>query len=183
MTRLSDLLRTLAPAWRRVIAPRRAGAAAPKARRGATSELISPGRTGPTATVQVDPRRVGPVRTSYAPVTDGDPDPGEVVWTWVPFEEHDGRGKDRPVLVVAAVPAGSVLAVQLTSRDHDGDPDFVAVGSGGWDSEGRPSWVNLSRVLRVFPAGMRRESIGLERIAFDKVVHRLDAWYGWDRTP
>lgn len=182
MTRLPDLLRGLAPAWRRVVAPRRAAAAVRENRRSAPSEPDSPGRSGPTATVQVDPRRVGPVRTGYAPVSDGDPDPGEVVWTWVPFEEHDGRGKDRPVLVVAAEAAGSVLVVQLTSRNHDGDPDFVAVGAGGWDGEGRPSWVNLSRVLRVFPAGMRRESIGLDRAAFDRVIHRLDAWYGWDRT-
>ncbi|GAB5080487.1 hypothetical protein ARTHROSP310_36360 [Arthrobacter sp. AD-310] len=27
---------------------------------------------------------------------DGEPDPGEVVWTWVPYQEDHGRGKDRP---------------------------------------------------------------------------------------
>ncbi|MGW2658988.1 type II toxin-antitoxin system PemK/MazF family toxin, partial [Streptomyces sp. NPDC001478] len=56
-----------------------------------------PGRTGSSATTEADPQAVGPVRTSYAPDRDGDPDPGEIVWTWVPFEENDGRGKDRPV--------------------------------------------------------------------------------------
>ncbi|MDT7590021.1 MAG: hypothetical protein QOE32_7571, partial [Pseudonocardiales bacterium] len=39
-------------------------------------------------------------RIAYAPNPDGGADPGEVVWAWVPFEEHDGRGKDRPLLVV-----------------------------------------------------------------------------------
>src|SRR5690349_25068137 len=39
-------------------------------------------------------------RVAYAPDLDGAADPGEIVWTWVPFEEDDGRGKDRPVLVV-----------------------------------------------------------------------------------
>jgi hypothetical protein len=29
----------------------------------------------------------------------------------VPYEENDVRGKDRPVLVVAREPAGTVLAV------------------------------------------------------------------------
>ena len=58
-------------------------------------------KRGPDATVEVDPHRIGPVRTSYSPQTDGAPDPGEIVWTWVPCEENDGRGKDRPVLVVA----------------------------------------------------------------------------------
>ncbi len=36
----------------------------------------------------------------YAPDLDGAADPGEIVWAWVPFEEGDGRGKDRPLLVV-----------------------------------------------------------------------------------
>ena len=69
-----------------------------------------PGRNGPTATTEADPRDAGPVRTSYAPDRDGDPDPGEIVWTWVPFEENDGRGKDRPVLVVAREAGGTLLA-------------------------------------------------------------------------
>ena len=90
---------------------------------------------------------------SYSPRTDGAPDPGEVVWTWVPYEENDGRGKDRLVPVVAVESAGSYLAVQLTSKDHDGEGDFVPVGAGGWDGEHRPSWVNLDRVIRVREGG------------------------------
>ena len=43
----------------------------------------------------------GVVRPVYAPDPDGDPDPGEIVWTWVPFEDDPSQGKDRPVLVVA----------------------------------------------------------------------------------
>jgi hypothetical protein len=62
--------------------------------------------------VEVDPLRVGAVPMSYSPQTDGAPDPGEVVWTWVPFEENDGRGKDRPVLVVAVESAGTYRAVR-----------------------------------------------------------------------
>ena len=70
-------------------------------RRAGPRRCPSPG-SGPSATVEIDPRRIGAVRMTYSPSTDGAPDPGEVVWTWVPFEERDGRGKDRPVLVVAA---------------------------------------------------------------------------------
>ncbi|MBX9364378.1 type II toxin-antitoxin system PemK/MazF family toxin, partial [Streptomyces sp. WAC04114] len=77
-----------------------------------------PGRHGPSATVQADPREVGRVRTEYSPAHDGDPDPGEIVWTWVPYEENDGRGKDRPVLVVAREPGGTFLAVRLSSKRH-----------------------------------------------------------------
>ena len=35
----------------------------------------------------------------YAPDLDGDADPGEVVWAWVPYEEDPTQVKDRPVLV------------------------------------------------------------------------------------
>ena len=53
---------------------------------------------------------------AYAPELDGQADPGEIVWTWVPYEENDGRGKDRPVLVVARERGGTLLAVQLSSK-------------------------------------------------------------------
>ena len=36
------------------------------------------------------------VRVEYTPEMDGDADPGEVVWAWVPYEEDPNRGKDRP---------------------------------------------------------------------------------------
>ncbi|MER5897183.1 type II toxin-antitoxin system PemK/MazF family toxin [Streptomyces sp. NPDC001876] len=138
-----------------------------------------PGRSGPAATSEADPRDVGPVRTSYAPDRDGDPDPGEIVWTWVPFEENDGRGKDRPVLVVAREQEGTLLAVQLSSKQHDRDHEWVALGAGPWDSSGRPSWVDLDRVLRVDEDGMRREACALDRDRFDLVVVRLRERYGW----
>jgi hypothetical protein len=151
----------------------------PAARSSSSDAEVLPGESGPDATVEVDPHRVGPVRMSYSPQADRAPDPGEVVWTWVPFEENDGRGKDRPVLVVAAEPAGTYLAVQLTSKDHDGEGDFVPVGAGGWDGEHRPSWVNLDRVIRVHEGGMRREAATLPREPFEQVTDRLQQRYGW----
>ncbi|MFE7615805.1 type II toxin-antitoxin system PemK/MazF family toxin [Streptomyces sp. NPDC057496] len=138
-----------------------------------------PGRAGPAATREADPLDVGPVRTSYAPDRDGDPDPGEIVWTWVPFEEGDGRGKDRPVLVVAREEAGTLLAVQLSSKQHDRDHEWVALGAGPWDGSGRPSWADLDRVLRVHEDGMRREACALDRNRFDLVAGRLRERYGW----
>ena len=115
---------------------------------------------------------------SYSPSTDGDPDPGEIVWTWVPYEENDGRGKDRPVLVVAAEVGGTLLAVQLTSKSHQG-ADFVPVGAGAWDGEHRPSWVRIDRVLRVHDGGMRREAAALDRKHYDEVATALQVRYGW----
>ncbi|MFD7256272.1 type II toxin-antitoxin system PemK/MazF family toxin [Streptomyces sp. NPDC059874] len=139
-----------------------------------------PGRDGADATVEADPHAIGPVRTEYAPDKDGDPDPGEIVWTWVPYEENDGRGKDRPVLVVAREAGGrTLLAVQLSSKRHDGDREWVPIGTGPWDSAGRESWVDVDRVLRVYETGMRREACALDRGRFELVVDRLRERYGW----
>ncbi|HEX4829871.1 MAG TPA: type II toxin-antitoxin system PemK/MazF family toxin [Trebonia sp.] len=139
----------------------------------------SPGERGRHATVEVDPHRVRAVKMAYSPRADRAPDPGEIVWTWVPFEENDGRGKDRPVLIVAAERAGTYLAVQLTSKDHDGEGDFVPVGAGAWDGGHRPSWVNLDRVVRVRQGGMRREAAALPREPFERVAGELRQRYGW----
>ncbi|MEU6390586.1 type II toxin-antitoxin system PemK/MazF family toxin [Streptomyces sp. NPDC046939] len=140
----------------------------------------NPGRHGATATVEADPCEVGRVRTAYAPERDGDPDPGEIVWTWVPYEENDGRGKDRPVLIFAREAAGTLLAVQLSSKRHDDDREWVAIGAGPWDRGGRDSWVDVDRVLRVHERGMRREACALDRDRFDLVVLRLRERYGWN---
>ena len=139
----------------------------------------SPGRSGPNRTVEVDPSKVGPVRMSYSPIRDGNPDPGEIVWTWVPFEEDDGQGKDRPVLVVAAEKSGTLLVVQLTSKKHEGRSDFISVGAGAWDGQHRESFVNLDRVLRVHPGGMRREAAALDRAPFQQVTQQLQTRYNW----
>lgn len=144
-----------------------------------STEALSPGQGGPSATIEVDPRKLRGVRLAYAPSRDGEPDPGEVVWTWVPYEENDGRGKDRPVVIVAASGAGDYLAVQLTSKAHDVDHDFVALGDGAWDAEGRPSWARIDRVFRVRAGGMRREAASLDAKRYGLVAAALDARYGW----
>ncbi len=59
----------------------------------------------------------------------------------------------------------------LSSQDHHrDDPNWVSIGSGGWDHEGRVSWVRLDRVLDVPEEGIRREGAILEREVFDVVA-------------
>ena len=118
-------------------------------------------------------------RIAYAPDRDGAADPGEVVWAWVPFEEGDGRGKDRPMLVVGK-DGGGLLGLMLSSQhDRADDRDWVSVGSGAWDREGRESFVRLDRVLEVAEHGIRREGAVLPRDRFDRVAELLRERYGW----
>jgi hypothetical protein len=122
----------------------------------------------------------GPFPIEYAPVDDDRPDPGEVVWAWVPFEEDHTQGKDRPVLVVGHDGAW-LLALMLTSKDHDRDAvheahrgrHWMDVGAGAWDASRRPSEVRLDRVLRLDPATVRREGAALEPELFRSVAEAL----------
>jgi hypothetical protein len=115
--------------------------------------------------------------SSYSPDLDGLPDPGEVVWTWVPYEDDPAQGKDRPVVVLGRDGA-TLLCLQLTSQDHDIDEEqearwgrhWMDVGTGAWDGEGRPSEVRLDRLLLLPEAEVRREGAVLDRETFDAVV-------------
>jgi hypothetical protein len=116
---------------------------------------------------------------AYRPERDGAADPGEVVWTWVAFEERDGRGKDRPVLVVGR-DARALLGLMLSSNPvRDGEPGWLSLGAGAWDAQRRPSWVRLDRVLVVGERRVRREGAVLDRARFDRVAEVLRRRYGW----
>ncbi|OBI64942.1 MULTISPECIES: type II toxin-antitoxin system PemK/MazF family toxin [unclassified Mycobacterium] len=115
----------------------------------------------------------------YAPNLDGRADPGEIVWTWVAYEDDPTRGKDRPVLVVGR-DRRVLLGLMVSSQQrHAGDRDWVGIGAGAWDYEGRESWVRLDRVLDVPEEGIRREGAILDREIFDVIAARLRADYAW----
>jgi PemK-like, MazF-like toxin of type II toxin-antitoxin system len=115
----------------------------------------------------------------YAPQPDGRADPGEIVWTWVAYEDDPSQGKDRPVLVVGR--SGSTLqGLMLSSNEErDGQRHWFGLGEGAWDREHRPSWVRLDRVLTVDEEGIRREGSVLDRRRFEAVARELREHYGW----
>jgi mRNA-degrading endonuclease toxin of MazEF toxin-antitoxin module len=105
-----------------------------------------------TETYELDPATVGRVRVKYAPKADDLPDAGEIVWTWVPYAERDGRGKDRPVLVVAK---------------QSKDP------------QRRPSWADVDQLYSVHRSGLRRAGATLDARTFARVAAALRARHGW----
>lgn len=158
---------------------RSSGQAAARSGTRSSSSVPGTGQSGPDATVELDPAAVRRPGWGYAPENDGALDPGEIVWTWVPYEERDGRGKDRPVLVVATLARGAVLAVQLTSTDHTGDADHVPLGIGPWDRNRRPSWAAIDRIFQVRPGGVRREGTFVDAAHHRSVETALRRRYGW----
>lgn len=139
----------------------------------------APGQFGKTATIELNPHHVKDLRVTYAPQRDGAPDAGEVIWTWVPYAENDGRGKDRPVLVIGRESADRVYVVKLTSKAHDGERDFLSIGTGAWDTQGRESWLDVDQLYSVHVEGMRREAAVLDRERFARVATLLMHRFGW----
>jgi hypothetical protein len=137
------------------------------------------------------------LEVEYAPNPDGRPDPGEVVWTWVPYEDDPTQGKDRPVLLIGrwipdengtdgavGMRAGDLWGLYLTSKDHDRDEAqearagrfWMDIGSGSWDREGRPSEVRLNRVIGVDPADVRREGASVSPTVFVAVLRAAEPY-------
>lgn len=145
----------------------------PRRRRRGRQQLAAPG-TAVTA------RHTANRQVSYAPERNGLANPGEVVWVRVAFEDNSFAGKDRPVLVVGRRDERTVYALQLSSQPHhDGQPHWLALGSGPWDQKRRPSWVRLDRVLELHEHALRRETTALPPAQFRQVSDRLQDAYGW----
>lgn len=121
---------------------------------------------------------------AYDPHPDGLPDPGEIVWTWVPYEEDHSRGKDRPVLLIGR-DRNWLLGLQITSQDHDRDAAqearagryWVDIGTGDWDAQRRPSEVRVNRIVRIDPGEVRRIGAVLPQDRFDAVARELARHY------
>lgn len=135
-----------------------------------------PAPAGPDG-LRCGPDYVGRPPTSYSPSPNGVADPGEIVWAWVPFEEDHSQGKDRPTLIIGR--DGSwLLALPVTSKDHDRDEAqearagryWLDLGAGAWDRNGRESEVRLDRIVRLAPQAVRREGATLPRTLFEEVL-------------
>ena len=162
---------------------RTSGSSAPKpsASKSSSANSSAPKPSAPASTVASDGSDYpgdyrDMINFEYSPSLDGDADPGEIVWTWVPFEEDHSQGKDRPVLLVGR-DGEYLLALMMTSKDHNNrehaDPNYLDIGSGPWDPQGRASEVKLNRVIRVRPDSMRREGAIMPEDTF-RLIER--AW-------
>ena len=162
---------------------RTSGSSAPKpsASKPSSANSSAPKPSAPASTVASDGSDYpgdyrDMINFEYSPSLDGDADPGEIVWTWVPFEEDHSQGKDRPVLLVGR-DGEYLLALMMTSKDHNNrehaDPNYLDIGSGPWDPQGRASEVKLNRVIRVRPDAMRREGAIMPEDTF-RLIER--AW-------
>lgn len=176
---------------RRSSASGRSSASAPKPRPASSPKTPATPKVAASRDVHIsgnqvwDVARRGLPEFSYQPVADNDADPGEVVWTWISYEEDPTQGKDRPVVVLARN-GSDVVVAQLTSKNHDIDREqeahwgryWLAIGAGDWDPQGRVSSVRLDRLLLVSQRDVRREGASLDRATYNKVVTAIAKHWG-----
>ena len=169
----------------------RSSASAPKPRPASSPKTPATPKVAASRDVHIsgnqvwDVARRGLPEFSYQPVADNDADPGEVVWTWISYEEDPTQGKDRPVVVLART-GSDVVVAQLTSKNHDIDREqeahwgryWLAIGAGDWDPQGRVSSVRLDRLLLVSKRDVRREGATLDRATYNKVVTAIAKHWG-----
>lgn len=124
---------------------------------------------------------LGSVRVTYHPdYPDDHPDPGEVVWAKVRFQENAALSKDRPVLVIGRINGTDKLAaIQLTSQVN-GRPNELPINVRNLDRLGRRSALKLDQIIVVDPKDYRREGSVLSKDEFEGVIGRLAAFH---RTP
>ncbi len=171
MAATSDIIKAIGQAIINALRPPR------RTRRTSPRKPSAPRRTGTRSGSDYPGDFRGRPVLTYAPHPGTLPDPGEVVWTWVPYEEDHTRGKDRPVLIIGR-DADWLLGLPMTSRDHDRDAAqeaeegryWVEVGRGPWDSSDRISEVRVNRIIRVDPNGVRRVTGALDKARFDRVA-------------
>ncbi|MBO1417365.1 type II toxin-antitoxin system PemK/MazF family toxin [Streptomyces sp. FH025] len=128
------------------------------------------------AAVVVARLRRGPgtgVRPAARPGTSVRPEPQEIWWAEVPFEDGPGA-KDRPCLVLR-VRGRTATVAKITSKHHAGRPGVLALPPGSvGDRQGRASWLETDELREVPLSAFRRRAGAVDRQVWARAQKVLD---------
>ena len=111
----------------------------------------------------------------YAPDMDGQAEPGEVVWFYVPATPL----RERSMLVVGR-DRQDVLGLLISSNDDHADDDaWLPIGSGEWKTTGEPCWVRLDKTLAIPETDLRRRGALFPPRRFDRIADHLRKHFDW----
>ncbi|MGW2561722.1 type II toxin-antitoxin system PemK/MazF family toxin [Streptomyces sp. NPDC001514] len=131
----------------------------------AVGRVRPPGRPRPR--VERAPGRA-PGRAAAGPTRR--PQPGEIWWADVPYEDGPGS-KDRPCLVLH-VHGGAARVAKITSKYHDERPAVIALPPGAvGDTHGRPSFLETDELREVRVRDFRRRVGVVDPLLWDQVRH------------
>ncbi|WP_331452607.1 type II toxin-antitoxin system PemK/MazF family toxin [Streptomyces sp. SS162] len=98
------------------------------------------------------------------------PEPGEIWWADVPFEDGPGS-KDRPCLVLA-VRGDAALVAKITSRYREERAGVIVLPPGSvGDARGRPSFLETGELRDVGLREFRRRVGSVDPLVWEQVSH------------
>jgi hypothetical protein len=110
---------------------------------------------------------------SYRPRhPDGHPDPGEIVWARVPFEDDPTQSKIRPVVIIGRAKNGNLVAVQSTSKSHR--PGSIPVA---WSND-KISYIRPERLIQIDANNYQKEGSYIKRPKFQEIVDLVSSRHG-----
>ncbi|WP_085207589.1 type II toxin-antitoxin system PemK/MazF family toxin [Streptomyces sp. Amel2xC10] len=100
----------------------------------------------------------------------GRPQPAEIWWADVPFEDGPGA-KDRPCLVLG-VRGDRATVAKITSKYRDERAGVIPLPPGAvGDAQGRPSFLETDELRQVPLGGFRRRVGVVDPVLWDQVRH------------
>ncbi|MFJ9844950.1 type II toxin-antitoxin system PemK/MazF family toxin [Kitasatospora sp. NPDC101155] len=108
------------------------------------------------------PRPAGPTGPRPRPSSRDRPEPQEIWWAQVPFEDGPGS-KDRPCLVLR-VHGRTATVAKITSKHHVERPGVLPLPPGSvGDRQGRTSWLETDELREVSLSAFRRRAGTVDR--------------------
>ncbi|MFE6826175.1 type II toxin-antitoxin system PemK/MazF family toxin [Streptomyces sp. NPDC057690] len=148
---LLALVATLVDGWGRGRRPKRRGSRPPGRTTGRTTERPSG-------------------RSTRGHGIAGRPQPAEIWWADVPFEDGPGV-KDRPCLVLM-VRGDRATVAKITSKYHDERAGVIPLPPGAvGDAQGRPSFLETDELRQVRVSDFRRRVGVVDPVLWDQVRH------------
>ncbi|WP_144125546.1 type II toxin-antitoxin system PemK/MazF family toxin [Catellatospora sichuanensis] len=109
-----------------------------------------------------------PTGTKKAPAPAGGPQPGEIWWADVPYEDGPGS-KVRPC-VVLRVKGGAFEILKITSQDQSHRRDHIEIATKSWDADAdHNSYLDLSDPITVTTAAFANRAGALDTPTWRKV--------------
>ncbi|MEU4118110.1 type II toxin-antitoxin system PemK/MazF family toxin [Kitasatospora sp. NPDC028055] len=117
-------------------------------------------------------RPTAPTRPRPRPRTGAGPEPQEIWWAEVPFEDGPGA-KDRPCLVLR-VHGRTATVAKITSKHHAERPGVLPLPPGSvGDRQGRTSWLETDELREVPLSAFRRRAGTVDRQVWSRAQRAL----------
>jgi hypothetical protein len=105
----------------------------------------------------------------------GGPQPGEIWWADVPYEDGTGS-KVRPCVVLRGTSRGAYEILKITSQDQSRRHDHVAIPTKAWDADAdHDSYLDLSDPITITTPAFSNRAGTLDTVTWRKVraLHKI----------